>query len=186
MSKEIKYWVLPDIENQIKKNQVRALFNTVVTQVEPERIWVRNGNGERTLENDFVFALTGYHPDTNFLKQIGIQFDPETYRPFYNPETLVSRPRNSIAIVASATALISRSDDESMPAHWRGGATKKAGPSRRNPSGRCGLRPNSLSLVVADVTTSTPPRLATSARKPNRRLPCYFGDGTLEAVTKLT
>ena len=50
----------------------------------------------------------------------------------------------------------------------------EAGPSRRKPFGPMGLRPNSLSLVVADVNTSTPPRFAISARKPHRRLLCYF------------
>ena len=59
---------------------------------------------------------------------------------------LVSCPSNTLTIVASATALISRSDDESMLPHRRGGATKKPAPSRRNPPGRWGLRGH---LVVA-------------------------------------
>ena len=54
--------------------------------------------------------------------------------------TLVSCASNTLTIVASATAPISRSDDESMLPHRRGGATKKAAPSRRNPPGRWGLR----------------------------------------------
>ncbi len=90
LSKDIKYWVLPDIENRIKSREVRALFSTVVTRIEPERIWVKNGGGEQALANDFVFALTGYHPDADFLKSIGIQVDPEHLRPAYNPETLES------------------------------------------------------------------------------------------------
>ncbi|HEV8132185.1 MAG TPA: YpdA family putative bacillithiol disulfide reductase [Acidobacteriota bacterium] len=90
LGKEIKYWVLPDIENRIKKKEVRALFNTIVTRIEPARIWLKNGQEEQPLENDFVFALTGYHPDADFLKRIGIQVDPVTYRPQHDPETLES------------------------------------------------------------------------------------------------
>jgi thioredoxin reductase (NADPH) len=35
-----------------------------------------------------VFALTGYHPDFDFLKQQGIRLDPQTMRPDCNPDTL--------------------------------------------------------------------------------------------------
>ncbi|HEY3128627.1 MAG TPA: YpdA family putative bacillithiol disulfide reductase [Acidobacteriota bacterium] len=90
LSKDIKYWVLPDIENRIKNQEVRALFNTAVTRIEAERIWVKNGGSEKVLDNDFVFALTGYHPDADFLRSIGIQVDAETLRPAHNPETLES------------------------------------------------------------------------------------------------
>ena len=35
-----------------------------------------------------VFALTGYHPDFEFLKEQGIRLDPETCRPAVNTDTL--------------------------------------------------------------------------------------------------
>ena len=92
----------------------------------------------------------------------------------------MSCPGNSWAFVAGATVPISRSDDESMPAHRRGGATKKAVPSYRNPPGGRGLRPVSASLVVADATASTPPRSLTPTRKPRPQMPSYFLDRTLE------
>jgi thioredoxin reductase (NADPH) len=47
-------------------------------------------DGERELKNDFVFAMTGYRPDTAFLAEHGIQFDAQTKRPYTNPETLES------------------------------------------------------------------------------------------------
>src|ERR1700746_1941693 len=61
---------------------------------------------------------------------------------------LVSGVRNSVAIVASAMALDSRSDEGAMLIHCDRGATTKTGPFRRNPSGRWGLRAISSSLVV--------------------------------------
>ncbi|MBI2821352.1 MAG: YpdA family putative bacillithiol disulfide reductase [Acidobacteria bacterium] len=90
LSQAIKYWVLPDIENRIKDNEISALFNSTVTGIAVDQISVRNGASERVLDNDFVFALTGYHPDVDFLGSIGILADPGTCRPLYDPATLES------------------------------------------------------------------------------------------------
>ncbi len=83
----IKYWVRPDIENRIKAGEVRALLNTCVTRINPEQVWVANGDGEHAIPATAVFALTGYHPDFDFLRQSGIQLDPQTNRPAMNPDT---------------------------------------------------------------------------------------------------
>jgi thioredoxin reductase (NADPH) len=89
LGSSIKYWVRPDIENRIKRKEIQALLGSTVTRIEPSRVWVRNGDGRETaLESDFVFALTGYHPDVEFLESAGIQVDPVTLRPEHNPETL--------------------------------------------------------------------------------------------------
>jgi thioredoxin reductase (NADPH) len=37
-----------------------------------------------------VFALTGYHPDFDFLRQLGVKLDPETNKPALDPQTLES------------------------------------------------------------------------------------------------
>jgi thioredoxin reductase (NADPH) len=43
------------------------------------------------LANDFVFALTGYHPDFGFLEQLGVHLDEANDRcPVCNPSTLES------------------------------------------------------------------------------------------------
>ncbi len=87
----IKYWVRPDIENRIKAGQVKALMNTRVTRIEREQVWVsasgEDGNGEQPIPAKAVFALTGYHPDFEFLEQQGIRLDPKTRKPAYNPDT---------------------------------------------------------------------------------------------------
>ncbi|MBI3939426.1 MAG: YpdA family putative bacillithiol disulfide reductase [Acidobacteria bacterium] len=90
LSRDVKYWVLPDIENRIQNNQIRALFGARVTEIEAARIRIRNGGVETLLDNDFVFALTGYHPDVDFLEKIGIRVDPATCRPEHDPQTLES------------------------------------------------------------------------------------------------
>jgi thioredoxin reductase (NADPH) len=89
----IKYWVRPDIENRIKAGQVRALMETEVARIEPGVVWARHrglAGDERALPAAQVFALTGYHPDYDFLRRQGIELDPESHRPAMNPETLES------------------------------------------------------------------------------------------------
>jgi len=88
LSRHIKYWIRPDLENRIKEGSVRALFGSVVTEIQQDWIVVRNSEGETTrLENDFVFALTGYHPDFDFLRSAGVRIDPNTCRPECSTET---------------------------------------------------------------------------------------------------
>jgi thioredoxin reductase (NADPH) len=86
----VKYWIRPNIENRIKSGEVRAFFNSTVTRIELEIVTLATPEGELQVINDFVFAMTGYHPDTEFLEQHGIRFDVETLRPRLNPETLES------------------------------------------------------------------------------------------------
>jgi thioredoxin reductase (NADPH) len=86
----VKYWIRPNIENRVKSGEVRAFFNSTVTRIEPEIVTLATPDGELQVVNDFVFAMTGYHPDTEFLEQHGISFDVETLRPRLNPGTLES------------------------------------------------------------------------------------------------
>jgi thioredoxin reductase (NADPH) len=90
VGKGLKYWVKPDIENRISAGEIRAFFNTRVTRIEPHQVHVKNGASETTLPATQVFAMTGYHPDFEFLKQQGIRFDPATGKPELNPDSLES------------------------------------------------------------------------------------------------
>ncbi len=91
LSRHIKYWIRPDLENRIKDQSIRALFECEVKEIAQDWIRVQTVAGECTsLENDFVFALTGYHPDVEFLASAGIQIDSQSYRPQCNLETLES------------------------------------------------------------------------------------------------
>lgn len=91
LSRHIKYWIRPDLENRIKEKSIRALFETVVKEISQDWILVESaGGGHERLENDFVFALTGYHPDVDLLKRAGVGVDPASYRPHCDPKTLES------------------------------------------------------------------------------------------------
>ncbi|HEV2224070.1 MAG TPA: YpdA family putative bacillithiol disulfide reductase [Candidatus Acidoferrales bacterium] len=92
LGRSLKYWVKPDIENRIKAGEIRALFNTKVTRIEPDKIIFQNGDGGRAAELPAfrVFAMTGYHPDFSFLEAAGIRLDPKTRKPDCDPRTLES------------------------------------------------------------------------------------------------
>jgi thioredoxin reductase (NADPH) len=64
------------------------MFGSVLTEIANDWILVRDSRGETLrLENDFVFALTGYHPDFDFLRSAGVRIDPITCRPECSPES---------------------------------------------------------------------------------------------------
>jgi thioredoxin reductase (NADPH) len=91
LSRHIKYWIKPDIENRIKEKSIQALFESHVTEIGWDSICVRSATGEHLkLANDFVFALTGYHPDVDLLRRAGVSVDPRSYRPVCDPKTLES------------------------------------------------------------------------------------------------
>ena len=84
----VKYWVKPDIENRINEGSIKAYFNSGLTEIRDDEVDINTPGGTITVKNDFVFAMTGYHPNYNFLKKIGIKIsDDENLIPFYNEET---------------------------------------------------------------------------------------------------
>ena len=88
--RNVKYWIKPDIENRIKNGEVTACFNSRVLEIRPDSVRLETPAGERMLKNDFVFALTGYHPDYEFLESLGIQLTRPEMRPVCDPNTFES------------------------------------------------------------------------------------------------
>jgi len=91
ISPSVKYWIKPDIENRIKAGQVNGYFNSTVREITLEHVVLNTPDGEVTLPNDYVFALTGYHPDFEFLCSLGIQLSGEAdKKPVVDRQTLES------------------------------------------------------------------------------------------------
>ncbi len=86
----VKYWIKPDIENRIKDGEIKAYFSTQVVEITPDAVVVETPTGRETLPNDFVFAMTGYHPDFAFLDGWACVSRARTGLPICNPETLES------------------------------------------------------------------------------------------------
>lgn len=91
IGERVKYWVRPDILNRIEEGSIKAYFNSEIKEIKPDNIIVSTPEGELTLPNDYVIALTGYRPNFEFLKHSGITFSNDDKQiPTYNPETMES------------------------------------------------------------------------------------------------
>jgi bacillithiol disulfide reductase len=90
LSRHIKYWIRPDIENRIKEGSIRALFESRASEITPDAVLVLTPQGEVGIKNDFVYALTGYHPDFDFLRNAGVVIDAKSSRPQCDSKTLES------------------------------------------------------------------------------------------------
>ena len=91
MHRHVKYWILPDINNRIKNGEIAAYFNSTMKEIGEDWVLLETPEGEVKLPNQFVFALTGYHPDFAFIERLGVRLDPENDRcPVCDPRTLES------------------------------------------------------------------------------------------------
>jgi putative YpdA family bacillithiol system oxidoreductase len=91
IGERVKYWVRPDIINRIEEGSIKAYFNSEITEIKPNEIIVKTPNGDITIPNDFVIALTGYRPNFKFLEKAGIKFSTDGKQiPIYNSETMES------------------------------------------------------------------------------------------------
>jgi len=84
----IKYWVRPDIENRIKEGSIKAYFNSELSEIRDDEVEIKTSSGKASVKNDFVFAMTGYHPDYSFLKKAGIKIsEDEEQIPSFDEKT---------------------------------------------------------------------------------------------------
>jgi thioredoxin reductase (NADPH) len=91
LHRHIKYWIKPDIENRIKNGEVAAYLSSTVESISEDSVTLATPKGQIKLPNDFVFALTGYHPDFGFIESLGVTLDEANDRcPICDPATLES------------------------------------------------------------------------------------------------
>ncbi len=91
LKRGVKYWLKPDLENRIEEGSIRALWGTVV------RAFRRGGGveieapgGPALLPAQAAYVLIGYLPDADFERRAGVEVDPETLVPRFDPETCES------------------------------------------------------------------------------------------------
>lgn len=86
----VKYWVRPDIINRIDEGSIKAYYNSEILNISEHEIEIKTPEGNVTITNDFVLALTGYVPNFEFLKSMEITLSEDKLIPKYNPETMES------------------------------------------------------------------------------------------------
>jgi len=91
----VKYWAKPDIENRCKEGSIKAYFNSKIEFIAEKSVKISTPAGLLDIENDFVLSMTGYKPDTQFLKSVGIELELEyPFKPIHHSETMESSVSN--------------------------------------------------------------------------------------------
>ena len=89
IGERVKYWVKPDIINRIKEGSITAYYNSEIIKITDKDVTINTADGQMTLDNDFVVALTGYQPNFKLLIASGINLSNDQARlPQYDPETM--------------------------------------------------------------------------------------------------
>lgn len=89
LDKTAKYWIVPDMENRIKEKVIHAIFEAKVISITPEKVLVqKHGETEvQELDADFVFLMTGYRPDADFLRKVGVNLQGDALIPEMDEKT---------------------------------------------------------------------------------------------------
>ncbi|MEM1123444.1 MAG: YpdA family putative bacillithiol disulfide reductase, partial [Bacteroidota bacterium] len=95
ISPRVKYWIKPNIENRIKEGSITAHFNTTVEEIKEKSVVLNTPDGQLEIDNDWVLAMTGYQPNFDFFRMIGIELaDDGHLTPVHNKETLETNMTN--------------------------------------------------------------------------------------------
>ena len=102
-SSSVKPWILPEFASLVRNEEITMYFNTTVKEIREHEVVLNVDGEEKIIANDFVFAMTGYHPDHQFIRDMGVTIDEETGKPCYDQETMETNIENLyIAGVLSA------------------------------------------------------------------------------------
>ena len=86
ISSSVKYWVRPDIINRIKEGSIKVHFNSGLKEIREFEVDIETPGGLITIPNDFVMAMTGYRPNFEFLKKMGVSLSTDDKSiPKYDP-----------------------------------------------------------------------------------------------------
>ena len=85
----IKYWVKPDIVNRIESGEIKAFYESEILEIKENTILIKTSTGVEKINNDFVLAMTGYLPNYEILKKLGVKINDDEFKtPLYNEETM--------------------------------------------------------------------------------------------------
>jgi thioredoxin reductase (NADPH) len=85
----VKYWVRPDMENRIRKGEMQAYFQHEIAEIRKKSVILKQlADGSlKEIAADFVFLMSGYHPDVRLLEEAGVTVDPESLVPWFSAES---------------------------------------------------------------------------------------------------
>lgn len=87
-SPSVKPWILPEFDSLVRNGIIKMEFNAEVQEIQSDQVIYLKDRQQIAIKNDFVFAMTGYHPDHEFLREMDVEIDQESGRPIFEPETM--------------------------------------------------------------------------------------------------
>jgi thioredoxin reductase (NADPH) len=104
LKKAIKYWVMPDIQGRIRDGEIPAYFNTTLKEITNDNKVVTIRDNEHIIFEDisYVFILTGYHPNYDFLRKIGVKVNDRDGTVIFSDRESLESTKKGIHIIGSA------------------------------------------------------------------------------------
>jgi thioredoxin reductase (NADPH) len=81
----IKSWVRPDLENRIEEGSIAALLSSEVIGFGDGAVRIRQAGAVHSLPTGAAYVLIGYAPETGILEAAGVEVDPATGAPRFDP-----------------------------------------------------------------------------------------------------
>jgi thioredoxin reductase (NADPH) len=85
---KIKPWILPDVQNRMKEGNIAVRWNSRVRAIAPHEVTIDTQGAISTLPADRVYVMTGFAPNVDLLRQIGVAIDPKSGVPAHDDATL--------------------------------------------------------------------------------------------------
>ncbi|MCJ8006696.1 YpdA family putative bacillithiol disulfide reductase [Lederbergia wuyishanensis] len=93
-SPSVKPWIIPEFQALVRGNEINMIFNANLVEIKPESVIYEVDSVKHEIKNDFVFAMTGYHPDHNFIRKMGVEIESDSGKPLFNAETMETNIEN--------------------------------------------------------------------------------------------
>ena len=95
IGERVKYWVRPDIVNRINEGSIKAYFNSIVKEIRADEVDIQTPEGLTTVKNNWVLAMTGYQPNLDFLRKLGIHLsNDDVMKPAYDEYSYETNVKN--------------------------------------------------------------------------------------------
>lgn len=85
---KIKPWILPDVQNRMKEGNIAVRWNSRVREISTHDVTIDTEGTLSKLTADRVYVMTGFAPNVDLLRQVGVMIDAKSGVPAHDDATL--------------------------------------------------------------------------------------------------
>ncbi len=88
-ARDIKYWLLPEMENLVSTGKIAGYLNTIVEKITETHVMLKHTPDGRVFEvpADFVLLMVGYLADMSLAKMVGVSLIGPEQKPSIDKDT---------------------------------------------------------------------------------------------------